>query len=257
MFRRLRTKLTVLYAGLFGAALILVSLVVYASIAANARGVVRDELIASGTVFDRVWTLRADELHSSASLLSRDFGFREAVASRDEATIRSALENLRVRLDIDMAFIIGVDGHVTGADPAKLKGADAKLMQAVQQDDNPSGVLVIGDVPYQAIATPILSPTLVGWVVFASRLDASEMRKLERLSAIPLDAAVLGRDERAGAWIAPRGVSGLAGGAVSRDLAGAIDKALADKAPEPRDFRAPDGDALALVKPLASIGGDG
>ena len=257
MFRRLRTKLTVLYAGLFGTALILVSLVVYASIAANARGVVRDELMSSGTVFDRVWNLRADELHSSASLLSRDFGFREAVASRDAATIGSALENLRVRLGIDMAFIIGVDGRVTGVDRAQLKGADARLMQAVAQEDNPSGVLVIGGVPYQAIATPILSPTLVGWVVFASRLDAPEMQKLERLSAIPLDAAVLGRDDRTRAWIAPPGASGLAGGAVTRDLAGAIDKAMADKAPEPRDFRDPGGDALTLVKPLKSLGGDG
>ncbi len=257
MFTRLRTKLTVLYAGLFGVALILVSVVVYASIAANARGVVRDELMASGTVFDRVWNLKADELHGSASLLSRDFGFREAVASRDKATIGSALENLRVRLGIDMAFIVGVDGSVTGVDRAALKGADARLMQAVEQDDNPSGVLVIGGTPYQVIATPILSPTLVGWVVFASRLDAREMQALEHLSAIPLDAAVLGRDERTRAWIAPPGVSGLAGGAVSGDLAGAIDRAMADKAPEPRDFAASGGDALTLVKPLKSIGGDG
>ena len=128
MFTRLRTKLTVLYAGLFGAALILVSLVVYASIAANARGVVRDELTSSGTVFDRVEELRANQLQGGASLLSRDFGFREAVASRDEATIRSALENLRLRLGIDMAFIIGVDGRITGVDPAQRKGCGAQRM---------------------------------------------------------------------------------------------------------------------------------
>jgi EAL domain-containing protein (putative c-di-GMP-specific phosphodiesterase class I)/GGDEF domain-containing protein len=256
MFTRLRTKLTVLYAGLFGAALILVSLVVYASIAANARGVVRDELMTSGTVFDRVWNLKADELRGSASLLSRDFGFREAVASRDKATIGSALENLRVRLGIDMAFIVGVDGSITGVDRAALKGADARLMQAVEQDDNPSGVLMIGGTPHQVIATPILSPTLVGWVVFASRLDANEMQALERLSAIHVDAAVLGRDEGTRAWIAPPGVSGLAGGAVSRELAVAIDQAMADKSPEARDFKAPGGGALTLVKPLKSIGGD-
>jgi EAL domain-containing protein (putative c-di-GMP-specific phosphodiesterase class I)/GGDEF domain-containing protein len=257
MFRHLRTKLTVLYAGLFGAALILVSLVVYASIAANARGVVRDELTSSGTVFDRVWELRANQLQGGASLLSRDFGFREAVASRDEATIRSALENLRLRFGIDMAFIIGVDGRITGVDPARLQGADARLMQAVEQEDNPSGVLMIGGVPHQTIAAPILSPTLVGWVVFASRLDAREMQKLERLSAIHVDAAVLGRDDRSRAWIAPPGASGLAGGVVSRDLTRAIDEAMADKTPEARDFRAPDGAALTLVKPLKSIGGDG
>jgi len=257
MFRRLRTKLTVLYAGLFGAALIVISLVVYASIAANARAVVRDELMSSGTVFDRVWTLRANQLQGGASLLSRDFGFREAVASRDEATIRSALENLRLRFGIDLAFIIGVDGRVTGVDPGQLKGADARLMQAVEQEDNPSGVLMIGGVPHQVIAAPILSPTLVGWVVFASRLDANEMQALERLSAIHVDAVVLGRDDKSRAWVAPPGASGLAGGAVTRDLAGAIDAAMADKAPEARDFRAPGGAALTLVKPLKSIGGDG
>ena len=256
MFRHLRTKLTVLYAGLFGVALAFVSLAVYASISANARGVVRDELLASGTVFDRVWTLRANQLQGGASLLSRDFGFREAVASRDEATIRSALENLRVRLGIDMAFIIGVDGRITGVDPAALKGADAKLMRAVEQEDDASGVLVIGGTPYQTIAAPILSPTLVGWVVFASRLDAREMQSLERLSAIPLDAAVLGRDDRTHAWAAPSGVSGLAGGAVSADLARTIDSGLSAKTPEPSDFHDPGGDALTLIKPLKSIGSD-
>jgi diguanylate cyclase (GGDEF)-like protein len=257
VFRRLRTKLTVLYAGLFGAALILVSLVVYASIAANARGVVRDELMSSGTVFDRVWDLRANQLQGGASLLSRDFGFREAVASRDEATIRSALENLRLRFGIDMAFIIGVDGRITGIDPARLKGADAQLMEAVEQEDDPSGVLMIGGVPHQTIAAPILSPTLVGWVVFASKLDAREMQALERLSAIHVDAAVLGRDGKSRAWIAPPGVSGVAGGAVSRDLSGTIDAAMADKTPETRDFHAPGGDALTLIKPLKSIGDGG
>lgn len=256
MFRQLRTKLTVLYAGLFGVALILVSLAVYASISANAREVVRGELLSSGTVFDRVWTLKANQLEGGASLLSRDFGFREAVASRDDATIGSALENLRVRLGIDMAFIMGVDGRITGVDPAALKGADAKLMKAVEQQDNPAGVLVIGGTPYQTIAAPILSPTLVGWVVFASRLDAREMQSLEGLSAIPLDAAVLGRDDRTHAWTAPPGASGLVGGKVSSGLAWTIDAAMSAKAPEPKDFHGAGGDALTLVKPLKALGTD-
>ncbi len=38
--------------------------------------------------------------------------------------------------------------------------------------------------------------------------------------------------------------------------AGEIDLAMAAKSPEVRDFHAPAGDALTLVKPLKSIGGD-
>ena len=255
MFRHLRTKLTVLYAGLFGLALILVSLVVYASIAANARGVVRQELVASGAVFDQLWARRASQLQGDASLLSRDFGFREAVASRDEATIRSALENLKVRLGIDMAFIIGVDGGVTGVSAAALQGADAQIAEAVEQEDNPSGVLTIGGAPYQTIAAPILSPTLEGWVVFASRLDAREMRSLERLSAIPLDAAVLGRPDGMHSWTAPAGAAGSISGALPKGFSALIDAALSSRTAEPRDFRSPAGDALTLVKPLKSLGG--
>jgi diguanylate cyclase (GGDEF)-like protein len=36
-----------------------------------------------------------------------------------------------------------------------------------------------------------MAPTLIGWVVFAADLDGHEMRGLERLSAIPLHAAVI------------------------------------------------------------------
>jgi len=83
MFKRLQTKLTVLYAGLFALALSLVAVTVYVAIANNARSAVRQELAASGTVFDRVWALRTQRLQDGADLLSRDFGFRAAVATRD------------------------------------------------------------------------------------------------------------------------------------------------------------------------------
>ena len=95
MFRYLRTKLTVLYAGLFGAGLLLISGGVYAAIVGNAQHMVRSELAAGGAVFDRLWALRSNQLQDGAGILSRDFGFRSAVATRDEATIGSALSNLK------------------------------------------------------------------------------------------------------------------------------------------------------------------
>ena len=58
-------------------------------------------------MFDRVWSLRSERLREGAALLSRDFGFREAVATGDSATIVSAMENLRRRFSIDRVFIVG------------------------------------------------------------------------------------------------------------------------------------------------------
>ena len=134
MFRRLRTKLTVLYAGLFGASLILVSVAVYVAIASNAERAVHRELEASSTVFDRIWTLRSQQLEDGAGLLSRDFGFRAAVATGDEPTIRSALGNLRVRLGTDLAFIIGLDGRAISADSQPVSAAASKALTSLDSD---------------------------------------------------------------------------------------------------------------------------
>ncbi|MCI3131750.1 putative bifunctional diguanylate cyclase/phosphodiesterase [Phenylobacterium aquaticum] len=248
MIRRLQTKLTVLYAGLFGLSLLLISMAVFSAISSQVERQVRGELVASGTVFDRVWSLRSDQLRQGAALLSRDFGFREAVATRDRATIVSAMENLRSRFRIDRAFIIGVDGSVTAADEGGLAPHAEALLSALYESDSPQGIFVLDGAPYQMVATPILSPDLIGWVVFAARLDSTELRGLERLSAIPLDAAVAHRD--GGHWIA-----GTPAGRGRSDLDRFVTDALGARNAAPRTLGTAHGAAIALVKPLPTLTG--
>jgi EAL domain-containing protein (putative c-di-GMP-specific phosphodiesterase class I)/GGDEF domain-containing protein len=248
-FRHLHTRLAVLYAALFGVALTLISLAVYGAVTRNAERVTRQQLAASGAVFDRLWSLRSQQLEDGAGLLSRDFGFRAAVATHDKATIQSALENLRRRLGIDQAFIVGVDGSVIGSNDQPLGDAAAAVNRAVQNDDAPAGVLVMNGRPFQAIAAPILSPTLTGWVVFAGRLDEREMTALERLSAIPLDAAVLGRSGQG--WVSSNaGLKPAQMQAVDRFIAASrLGKA------GPGDLPSAEGPAIALAKPLKAMDG--
>jgi len=52
VFRHLRTRLTALYAGLFMAALVAIAIAAYAASMANAERLGRDQLAASGVVFD-------------------------------------------------------------------------------------------------------------------------------------------------------------------------------------------------------------
>src|SRR5689334_10563525 len=169
MFTRLRTRLTVLYVALFGAVLLLVSGAVYAAISAAAQRQVQGELTASGTVFDRVWSLRSERLREGAILLSKDFGFREAVATGDAATIVSAMENLKNRFGIDRAFIVQADGRIIGdqaAEPARDAG---RLTDALETGDDPAGVVMLGGRPFQVMAAPA-TPDQTAWLVFAVRL---------------------------------------------------------------------------------------
>lgn len=216
MFHKLRTRLTVLYAGLFGVALLGVTAAVHTAVAENAQRSVRDELSASGTVFDRLWALRAQQLEQGAAVLARDFGFREAVATGEAATVASALENLKARMGADVALVLSPDGRLTAASGPPLNSDVKGLLATLERDEAASGVMMMNGVPHQADAVPILAPTLAGWVVFAARLDEAEMTALEGLSAIPLEAAVVRGDQTV----------------------------------------AEDGRALTLVKPLRSIDGN-
>ena len=242
MFRRISTRLAILYAGLFALALSLVAGALYVVVVATAERQVRSELVASSTVFDRLWELRSGELRNAAALLSRDFGFREAVATGDPRTAESALENLKARLGLRVAFILNIDGNVVGiADPRVRR--DAEALWAALDSGQGGGIAGLAGVPHHIVAAPIMAPNLVGWVVFAAELGAPEMRSLEGLSAIPISARVLQRSGE-GTWSG--GSSDEA--AIGRFIAARLGTV------EPARLDAAGGTSIALVKPLRSMG---
>ncbi|THD37405.1 MAG: EAL domain-containing protein [Sphingomonas sp.] len=233
-----------LYAALVVAAMLGMSTTLLAIAQRSATDQVQRELAASGTVFDRLWSQRAAELGGAAGLLARDFGFRAAVATGDKATIVSALVNLKRRMGVPIAFVVGVDGNVTGlADPG-LAGQAAGLWNALDGGQM-SGVVQLGGSARHVIAAPILTPQLTGWVVFATNLDAREMQGLQSLSAIPIQAAVFQR-RGDGRWADPADREAGA-------LSGFIDRAAKDRLVS--DVTTPNGTALALVKPLPVMTG--
>ena len=244
-FRSLRTRLSVLYAGLFASALLAVALVAQVIVEQNARAAVRAELGASAAVYDRLWTLRERALADAAGVLARDFGFRSAVASHDRATIESALVSLRQRAHVTDAMVVDLDGEVVGARGA-LARAVATLPFAGDTARHGS-VMVVDGVTWRTTVTPILAPTEIGWVVFAVRLDAAEMRALERLSSIPLTATVLHRTP-AGHWRSDDG-------AVPVDRATDALVAASSQGRVVARLSLPSGDALATARPLLDAEG--
>ncbi|HEX8484818.1 putative bifunctional diguanylate cyclase/phosphodiesterase [Sphingomonas sp.] len=240
-FRSLRTRLAVLYAILFAAALTAVAVVAQVMIWNHARGSVTAELASSGTVYDRLWALRAQSLTASADVLVRDFGFRAAVASNDRPTLESALENIRARAGVSAAAVVGVDGLVQGS-VGGLDAATTKLARAAAAGRR-DAVAETDGVTYRLVTSPILAPMPIGWVVFAVRLDAREMRSLEKLSAIPVTATMLRR--RGGHWVE------AGGGAGSDAIDALVARVDGDRTPEL--IALPQGRAFAIAKPLAGL----
>src|SRR3954451_4787187 len=245
-FRSLSARLTVQFALLFAAAMLAVSAALSSLIAGAASREVQGQLQSSSADYDRLWEQRSHEVQNAAQLLARDFGFRAAVASGDRATIQSALGNAAGRLRVRSAFIVSADGRVSSIDPG-VSNAEAAALWAPLDDGRLTGVSVLAGRPRQLVAAPIMAPVLIGWVVFAADLDPREMRGLERLSAIPLHAAVLASVK--GKWTEASG---------SMSALDPHGQALAQAhLGQPAAFEMTVGDStsIALAKPLPSFSG--
>jgi len=188
MFRRLSTKLSVVFAGLFILAMLMLSIATYQIVSSRAQHIVEDELRTSGDVFLRLLASRSDNMQSDAELLSKDFGFRSAITSGDGPTMTSALENFRNRMEIESAAIVGLDGIVAAVSGELLAKDFDKLVSTLDTHD--AGAFFVADQPHLGGVVPLYAPALIGWVAFAERLDRSELGLLESLSAIPLTASV-------------------------------------------------------------------
>ena len=246
-FRHLRTRLAVQYGVLFAASLLVVAIVGQLVIWGQARDAVRAELRTSGSVYDRIWAMRAHALMDSASVLTRDFGFRSAVASGDRPTIESALASLRTRADVPQAFFVDLQGQVFGTGSGDVRRAIASVPTTLARGRT-EAVIATRTGAFRLIVAPVLAPNEIGWVMFALPLDRAEMAALQHLSAIPLAATILTRDAK-GSW---HGVSSDVAG--SRALDAFVATAIGGRS-EPAFLALPDGDALALAKPLLGPAG--
>ena len=242
-FRHLRTRLAVLYAGLFVVALLVVAVSTQIMVQRQARESVRAELTTSGAVYDRIWALKARSLAESAGVLARDFGFRMAVASGDKPTIVSAIANLRQRVGVPLAFVVDQNGEVIGTGPDDLRAHVARLPDSLAPGRHVS-VLAGSTGIYRLVVSPVLAPTEIGWVVFAVPLDAAEMHALEKLSAIPFTATMLSRNGD-GHWLA-------ANGSIPPDAA--LDRLIANAVRGDNDharlLHLPSGTAFVMTKVL-------
>src|SRR5262245_6253662 len=111
-FRRFRSRLVVVFLGLFAVIQVTGYLAVAAFVRTSARQHVEEELRLTSSFFARQLDDRARQLVAATRLLSGDFALKTAAATADHATTASMLENHRRRVDADILMLVGLDGKV-------------------------------------------------------------------------------------------------------------------------------------------------
>lgn len=202
-FGSLQLRIALIYAGVFAAVVALIVLIAGGGLARFGENSATRDLQSNARVFNEILDLHAGQMTQSAEVLARDFGFREAVATYDEATIASALDSLKARSNTDAAFVLTLDGDVLGGGAGNV--TDPESLWDRLDAGQTRGIIDADGRFALAAAAPILAPDPIGWLVIAQPLDRAELDKLVELAAIQLDAKVV-RQSQQPEWIASQPV---------------------------------------------------
>ncbi|AYC33904.1 EAL domain-containing protein [Pseudomonas cavernae] len=178
---RIASVLILLLLVVFGALYVAVKGATVAAV----HGQASEELGVGVRVFERLLELRGRQLHDAVQVLAADFGFKDAVASGDKPTIRSALANSGARIKAETVMLLGLDGRLQVATTEHANAERlAELLQRRRHSGAQSLLLPMDEAIYLLVEAPVRTPLPVARVVMGFRLNdafAKEMRALTHL----------------------------------------------------------------------------
>jgi diguanylate cyclase (GGDEF)-like protein len=235
---RLATRLVALSLLLLLALQVASFLVLRHSIERNARAQLAERLAVGERIWARLLEQRAGKLGQGATLLAADYGFRSALASDDDQTIASALDNQGARIGATLAALLDtrlVLRTLAHPDDGAARSAAVTLSAlAPRLAQQGSALAVVGDKPYQFVMAPVRAPLVIGWVAIGLPLDRALLDELHAVSGMHGTLLASADDGSArvfegtmpdGGAVLQRRVA-VAPGMVL-DLAGSIDEAVA------------------------------
>ncbi len=187
--RSLGARVALIYIGLLVAVMGVTITVASSGISLFAHRSAERDLAANARVFEQIIASRQSQMADAGSVVARDFGFREALATGDRATLSSALASLRQRTGAREAAVIGLDGSVIpSAGSRQIDGA--AILEALDAGKSRGVAKLDGDLALAA-AVPIELPDLAGWLVLFNTLGPADLAELTRLSAVEVRGQVL------------------------------------------------------------------
>lgn len=172
--------------------LLVVITTVYFSVKAATNAAVRNQasaqLVAGTRVFERLLEARGRRLADGVQLLAADFGFRDAVASSDSATMRSVLFNHGKRINASDMILLGMDGKVLASTLGDVADGEPfqynQALRNARQNGQAMLIVPLQGKPHLLVEATVLAPLPIARVVMGFSIDkafADEFRSLTNL----------------------------------------------------------------------------
>ncbi|MBN8281223.1 MAG: EAL domain-containing protein [Gammaproteobacteria bacterium] len=187
----------------------------------------RHELEVGQRVFERLLAERSTQLATAVRILASDYGFKEAIATSDTATIESVLANHGGRVKADLAAFIARDATIVTSTHAFTAGVghdqfpfQAMLADAASGKAATGAIVIPGAGAFQIVVTPVRAPELIGWICIGFVIDDALAANFRELTNLDVS-------------FAPPGGGPLIASTLRPEVRAAIAAAL--KGPTPRD----------------------
>lgn len=171
MHNKFRNKLLITFAGLVFVALVFSSFAVYQAIKLNIRANAVEQLQVGKRVFLRLLENNNSNLTNQALLLANDFGFKRAIATNEEATILSVLNNHGNRIGAHLLLLLTPDGEISTT-THDISPSHSEIKQTIANQNNEFSTLIVSEGSlYQVVLVPVKAPNLIAWVGLGFMID--------------------------------------------------------------------------------------
>jgi diguanylate cyclase (GGDEF)-like protein len=189
----LRTRIAVTFLLLLAAVLAAALGAVSATNHGNAELEVQRQLDVGTSVFSRLLESNRRQLTQAAQAVASDYGFREAVATRDTDTLVSVLENSGKRIGAAMVVLTSLDGDVIAASGSHVKAGTPFPLSPGQRShagDSATSLMVDNGRIYQLVTVSVRSPLPVAWIAMGFELDDEAAHELADITGLAVTLSV-------------------------------------------------------------------
>ena len=189
MFDSLRSRLILTLLSLLTVLAIASGLATLTTMKQDSRQQAEQALQVAANVLLQALDNRATQLNNSVRLLASDYGFRRAIATAEQETILSVLDNHGSRVDAALAVLFSPEGQLLASTNPALSSTDFSSFFTQGQSRSATDfndIQKLGDESYQLVLVPVRAPQTIAWIGMGFQLDQQLAEQIKGITGLDI-----------------------------------------------------------------------
>lgn len=154
--------------------------------AAYAEAQIDEQMNIAQNVLNQTLSTQEQVLITTARVLASDFGFKQAVATKDNKTIKSVLINHGKRIDADLMLILDTSGNLQTSN-SQYSFSDEVIEKSIRKlpfKNIHAQILSIENKVFQVIVVPVKAPKIIAYTIIGFEFDHDALLLFKELISL-------------------------------------------------------------------------